>query len=764
MTRAATSSRSCSNPAEASARVSWAAVSYEAPSLFQQPQDEPLAARMRPRNLDEFIGQDHILGEGRLLRRAIQADQLSSLIFYGPPGTGKTTLARVIAGSTRAKFIAINAVLGGVKDIREAVAEASSARRMGQRTILFVDEVHRFNKAQQDALLPWVENGTVILIGATTENPYFEVNKALVSRSRIFQLKPLSEDDLRRVAEQALADPERGFGSTAVNLHADALDHLVNVANGDARAILNALELAVLTTEPDDAGVRQLTPEVAEESIQQRAVRYDKEGDAHFDTVSAFIKSMRGSDPDAALYWLARMLYAGEDARFILRRLLIFASEDVGLADPAALQHTVAAAQAFDYVGLPEGRWHLSQAVLYLATAPKSNSTMAVFDAVASVEKEREADVPNHLRDASRDAEGFGHGKGYLYPHAYRDHWVAQQYLPENLQGKVFYEPGSLGFEKELRAQVLRRREAQLAAMLEQDAPVHQEVLTGSPADPQRDRWLERTVSEAGGRLGELRDALMELAGLQRHELVLDLQAGSGLLTWEALRRTPEGQVWAVAARAEDARALGQQARQLAGLERPVVLQADTEQAAAAVGRENPEQRFDVVLGRNVLTPLTESAAGDLLGSLAPLLTADGRLVLAEQLPGDAQRLYRIPETVPAGLLERWTAAEEAVYAELDLPWSEGTLLRVLGQAGFRAGRQRTLDLTSRRQLGQAALLRWFPAGPAADSYAARLTATGLLRDGDLGEMERLLRERAARRPVSWTQRLVLLRAGRDSG
>src|SRR5690625_341657 len=376
MTRAATSSRSCSNPAEASARVSWAAVSYEAPSLFQQPQDEPRAARMRPRNLDEFIGQDHILGEGRLLRRAIQADQLSSLIFYGPPGTGKTTLARVIAGSTRAKFIAINAVLGGVKDIREAVAEASSARRMGQRTILFVDEVHRFNKAQQDALLPWVENGTVILIGATTENPYFEVNKALVSRSRIFQLKPLTEDDLRKVARQALEDQVRGFGKLDVRLEEDALDHLVNVANGDARALLNALELAVVTTQPDEESRIVITREVAEESIQRRAVLYDKEGDAHFDTISAFIKSMRGSDPDAALYWMAKMVYAGEDPRFIFRRMTIFASEDVGMADPNALQQVIAASRAFDYVGMPEGRFHLAQAALYLSTAPKSNSTV----------------------------------------------------------------------------------------------------------------------------------------------------------------------------------------------------------------------------------------------------------------------------------------------------------------------------------------------------------------------------------------------------
>ncbi|MGH2416100.1 MAG: AAA family ATPase, partial [Microcystaceae cyanobacterium] len=311
--------------------------------------EAPLAARMRPRTLDEFVGQEHILAPGRLLRRAIQADQLSSVIFYGPPGTGKTTLARIIANTTLAHFIAINAVLAGVKDIRESITTATDKRKFSnQRTILFVDEVHRFNKSQQDALLPWVENGTVILIGATTENPYFEVNKALVSRSRIFQLKLLEAEDLRQIAHQALGDPERGYGKLAVQIDPKALAHLVNVANGDARALLNALELAVETTEPDEEGTLHIPLAVAEESIQQRAILYDKEGDAHFDTISAFIKSVRGSDPDAALYWLAKMVYAGEDPRFILRRLLILASEDVGLADPNAVAIVNACAQAFD--------------------------------------------------------------------------------------------------------------------------------------------------------------------------------------------------------------------------------------------------------------------------------------------------------------------------------------------------------------------------------------------------------------------------------
>ncbi|MEM8558667.1 MAG: AAA family ATPase, partial [Bacteroidota bacterium] len=360
--------------------------------------------------------------------------------------------------TTARHFATLNAVLAGVRDIRAEIEAAQERLALhGQRTILFVDEVHRFNKAQQDALLPHVENGTVTFIGATTENPYFEVNKALVSRSRVFELRTLTEDDLRAVAQQALADTAHGYGARDVRIDADALDHLVDTANGDARSLLGALELAVETT-PDEQGTVHIGLAVAEESIQRRAVLYDKDGDAHYDAVSAFIKSMRGSDPDAALYWMARMLYAGEDPRFLLRRMLIFAAEDIGLADPQAIQVATACQQAFDFVGMPEGRFHLGQCCLYLATAPKSNSAFAFFTALAHVEKEQTEDVPNHLKDAKRDKAGLGHGVGYQYPHAFRDHYVAEQYLPSGMQGTFFYDPSAQGYEAQVRDRLAAQR------------------------------------------------------------------------------------------------------------------------------------------------------------------------------------------------------------------------------------------------------------------------------------------------------------------
>ncbi|HEY9890134.1 MAG TPA: AAA family ATPase, partial [Candidatus Obscuribacterales bacterium] len=635
----------------------------------------------------EFIGQDAVVGPGRLLRRAIQADQLSSLIFYGPPGTGKTTLAQIIANTTSAQFIALNAVLAGVKDIREAIAQAQNLRgQFGRRTILFVDEVHRFNKAQQDALLPWVENGTVILIGATTENPFFEVNQALVSRSRIFQLKSLEPADLYRVVAQAIADPERGYGQRSVQIDEAAITHLVNVCNGDARALLNALELAVETTPPTPDGHCHITLAVAEESIQQRAVLYDKEGDAHFDTISAFIKSVRGSDPDAALYWLARMVYAGEDPRYIWRRLVILASEDIGLADPHAVTVVTSCAAAFDRVGLPEGRYPLAQATLYLATAPKSNSAMAFFDALAAVEQAQQRDVPNPLRDPNRDKQGLGHGAGYLYPHSYREHWVAQQYLPAGLQGQVFYQPSDQGYEGTLRRQVERQREAQLAALVEGTSTPTAEALTYSPDDPARDRWLQRTLSQTGERLGQLRDRLFADLDVQRHHTILDLHARSGLLTWEALRQVPEGGVYARVDSAVDAAALTEQAALLSALDRPVIWQAPLAALADTLPTIAPGVQFDRIIGRNVFSAIAPTAI--LLHPVVAALAPAGRLALVETVPRDTQRLAALlaPDQLDADLWARWQAAEAALYADPADPrwqWDGATLAALLQTAGL---------------------------------------------------------------------------------
>ncbi|MCR4579804.1 MAG: AAA family ATPase [Treponema sp.] len=614
-----------------------------AESLFEQTkmQTEPLAARMRPRNLDEYIGQDHIVGTGRLLRRAIAADQLTSVIFYGPPGSGKTTLARVIANHTKSNFITLNAVLTGVADIRTSIKQAEDYKNLySRRTILFVDEVHRWNKSQQDALLPWVENGTIILIGATTENPFFEVNKALVSRSRVFQLKPLTKADLEKAAAQALTDTDRGYGHWKVEFEAGALEHLIDTANGDARSLLNALELAVETTPEKWAPYAQppvpaygskiyISKEAAEESIQKKVVLYDRDGDYHYDIISAFIKSLRGRDPDAAMYWLARMVAAGEDPHFIFRRMLISACEDTGLADPQAISVVNSCAEAFDRVGMPEGRYFLAHAALYLSTAPKSNSSMAFFDALASVEKE-DAEVPNHLRDGNRDAEGFGHGAGYLYPHAYRDHWVAQQYLPDTLSGRVFYTPSTQGYEATIREDVLSRRELQIASILEknnsgelytsdelasspeetgsinifkkpaaQDSefganPISQwwvnehfkggedkkaENLTFSPKDPVKeiafdraDRfWRQRLDSNRAEVLLNIRDTMVNMAELLRHHRSLIWNADNGLLLWEVARNTPEGVTCGVCRTQRGKEVLEQYGRTLGSLDRPLL-------------------------------------------------------------------------------------------------------------------------------------------------------------------------------------------------
>jgi len=424
-------------------------------------EESPLASRIRPRTLEEFIGQKHILSKGSQLYRSIQADKLSSVIFYGPSGTGKTTLAKVIANTTSAEFMQLNATVAGKKDMVEVVEKAKVTRgAYGRKTILFVDEIHRFNKAQQDYLLPFVEDGTITLIGATTENPYFEVNGALISRSMIFELKPLNQDDIKEIILTAINDKERGMGMYNATIEADALDFISDFAGGDARVALNAIELAILTTEPTD-GVIMITNEVLEQCVQRKNVRYDKNGDNHYDTISAFIKSMRGSDPDAAIYYLAKMLYAGEDVNFIARRIMICAAEDVGCADPRALQVAVAAQQAVHVIGMPEARIILAEAVLYVAGAPKSNSAvMAIDEAMKIVKTTDVKSVPPHLQDAHYGgAEKMGHGQGYKYAHSYPEHYVKQQYLPDELVGMEFYVPGDLGYEKTMKERLKRLKE-----------------------------------------------------------------------------------------------------------------------------------------------------------------------------------------------------------------------------------------------------------------------------------------------------------------
>lgn len=721
--------------------------------------EAPLAARMRPRTLDEFVGQDHILGEGRLLRRAISLDQLSSLIFYGPPGTGKTTLARVIANTTSAHFIAINAVLAGVKEIRAAIDVAQDKRKYNnQKTILFVDEVHRFNKSQQDALLPWVENGTVILIGATTENPYFEVNKALVSRSRIFQLKQLNDKDLYKIVEQALTNKQRGYGNLSVEIEPPALEHLVNVANGDARSLLNALELAVETTQQNKKGVINITLDVAEQSIQQRAVLYDKEGDAHFDTISAFIKSIRGSDPDAALYWLAKMVYAGEDPRFILRRLLILASEDVGLADPQAVVVINACAAAFDRVGMPEGRYHLAQATLYLATAPKSNSVMGFFDALAVVERQKEAEVPNHLKDSNRDKEGFGHGAGYLYPHAYREHWVAQQYLPGSLQGQVFYQPSNQGYEEKISHKVAQYREAQLAAMLEGVGVAPVEILTFSATDKTSERWLQRTMSQVGEKLANLRARVFSLATLGRHDVVLDVNALSSLLTWEAVRQVPEGGVYACVRSENDAQALKEQATALPEIMRPVVLRASLAELPDVL-----DIKFDCIIGRNVLLDEKNKIAS--VQILAKLLQPTGKIVLAETVARHTQRLYRLldKEKIDDKLFAKLTIAEEAIYTDKSNPmvnWDIDDLHNAFTEVGLVADIQIERS-TTQMYITSAFIERLFSPGVHRASYAQQLS--GHLKSKEINTLREIFTQQLLNQNVPWSSSVAFVIAKHNS-
>jgi putative ATPase len=653
---------------------------------------EPLAARMRPRNLSEYVGQDHILGEGRLLRRAIQADQLSSLIFYGPPGTGKTTLARVIANSTKSYFISLNAVLSGVKELRLAIDDAKEKRELyDRRTILFVDEVHRWNKSQQDALLPWVENGTIILIGATTENPYFEVNSALVSRSRVFQLKGLTDEDLRAIIVQTLNDKTRGYGKWKVTLDSEGLEHLVSVASGDARSLLNALQLAVETTPekfpPLDGADINIDLTTCEESIQRKVVLYDKEGDYHFDTISAFIKSIRGSDPDAALYWMARMIRAGEDPRFIIRRMLISASEDIGMADPQALTIITAAAAAFDRVGLPEGQFHLTQAALYLATAPKSNSTLAYFDAVRAVDKEQ-AEVPNHLKDPGRDKHAFGHGEGYNYPHAYRDHWVAQQYLPSTLKGRLFYQPSAQGYEGKIQEDVLRRRESQLAVMLDESP----EVLTYSPGGKERDKWLKRTMGAGTTLPSSLLETLFKDLKITRHDRILVAPIVTGQLFWEAYRQVPEGGVWGLADTLRVKELIGFSLESLPEAERPILIE-----------RETVDTLPDLE-GIFLSEPLRRDMGEVLISVMLSRLVPGGFLRISEIDRSRTTRLSSfLTDDIPQELLDRVRNSEETLYGS----FTSETRLAALFEKELTKDGTSTVETGEKRFISASLLETW---------------------------------------------------------
>lgn len=700
--------------------------------------DEPLAARMRPRTLDEYIGQEHILGKGRLLRRAIQADQLSSVIFYGPPGTGKTTLARVIANTTKSHFSTLNAVLSGVKELRGEIEDAKNRREMyHMRTILFIDEVHRWNKSQQDALLPWVENGTFILIGATTENPFFEVNAALVSRSRIFQLKKLTDDNLHDIAMQAIHDEERGYGRYHVTFEEGALEHLVSVANGDARSLLNALELAVETTPdtfpPEDGSEIYISKETAEESIQKKAVLYDKEGDYHFDVISAFIKSLRGSDPDAALYWLARMVAAGEDPRFIFRRMEILAAEDVGMADPYAVAVVEADASAFDRIGLPEGRFHLAHSAIYLSTAPKSNSALGFFDALSDVEKEKSEEVPNHLRDASRDSEGFGHGEGYMYPHSYKDHWVAQQYLPTGLQGKIYYKPSDMGYESAIKDNVMLRREAQLEAVTED---LYKENLTFSPGDKARSRWAERALSGRSESLLRLMKRLYSGLDILRSDNVMVLNASHGLLLWPLMKKNPEGLSVAVVRNNEQKEIIEHFSSELDKLLRPVVIVSEARSAFSAI---EDGLQFGVISGRNLLSRLESDR--NILEAIKSRLEEDGKIALLESIPSLSSRLSDFASEVYKDKLRK---AEKKIYSS-DNPltaWGrkelENAVLDIFPEAYFEYEEDR-----EDRYLSKDAVIGFYRS-----SYAE----SGMTEQEFIAEF--------ADRTVKWSNTVAIIRSG----
>lgn len=726
----------------------------------------PLAARMRPRSLDEYIGQEHIVGKGRLLRRAIQADRLSSVIFFGPPGTGKTTLAQVIANHTKSNFLSLNAVLAGVQQIRDAIASAETYKKLyGKPTILFVDEVHRWNRAQQDALLPWVENGTVIFIGATTENPFFEVNKALVSRSRVFQLTALTDANLYQTVERCLQDTDRGYGKWQVSFAEGALEHLVETAAGDARSLLNALELAVETSVerwPPPAGTEIIIDmQAAEESIQQKAVLYDKDGDYHYDIISAFIKSIRGSDPDAALYWLARMVRAGESPHFIFRRMLISACEDIGLADPYALTVVNSAAAAFDRIGLPEGRYHLTHAALYLATCPKSNSSLGFFDALKAVEKEQ-TEVPNHLKDANRDGDSLGHGEGYLYPHAYRDHWIAQQYLPDELIGRVFYTPGYTGYEEKIRNEVLAKRETQLAA-------IHEAAEGKKDAFTVED-WQARTESSSAEILEQIRDTLIGFANLSANDRVLVYRADGGLLLWPSTRITLNGCTAGIFEHQEALQSAQRYAETFEFLSRPIMgalpacthpsgkapaaIQLDENLSAASEDKTLfPDLMFDVVLSYTPAT--TANGFTAFFSRVAQEHTAGARIIFAFALP---QQGLRLSSLLPSDeSVNRFAAAEAAFFSDgknKRTAWTETTVAGIAEKAGYRVQLLKKVDYQEKRLITQAELSRWFSSE---SDYGAAIRSAF---SSDNAALEQIIRqlEQRCRKPAAYTRAIVYMK------
>lgn len=697
-------------------------------SLFSQntKHTEPLAARMRPETLDEYIGQEHIVGKGRLLRRAIKTDRLSSIILYGPPGTGKTTLAQVIAHHTKSNFVILNAVLSGVQQIRDTISRAEEQKKLyGKKTILFVDEVHRWNKSQQDALLPWVENGTVVMIGATTENPFFEVNKALVSRSRVFKLEPLSEEELTRVAQAALTDTEKGYGKWKISFEEGGLEHLVKTAAGDARSLLNALELAVETSVenwPPPKGTELfISKEACEESIQQRVVLYDADGDYHYDVISAFIKSIRGSDVDAALYWLALMIQAGEAPHFIFRRMLISACEDIGMANPQAISVVTSCLQAFDAVGLPEGQYHLAHAAIYLATSPKSNSSLGYFDAVKTVREQR-TEVPGHLRDPSRDSS-LGDGAGYLYPHEYRHHWVAQQYLPDDLVGRIFYKPSQEGYEKEIARGVLQRRETQLSTLLDPSSILgkNHSSLTAQSA-PQGETsatyryFLSATESNRRDLLQSVKTEILKTLNLTAQTRVLVCNADNGLLLWEINRLTPEALTVALVKNERSKKILTQYAACLEEFNQPVIETAGSEDFSdyefdAATAWFPPAKISDI----QAVLEYISSYAGKDIPVVLGLQNAGTGLRLSKilqdymespkQKTGRQKRNAAGAETETAQAISNFAQWEQEFFTQ-NFCADKALLIKAAEEAGFKIT-VRSIKAVERRLLTEAEITGW---------------------------------------------------------